>query len=113
MSCLFCKIIAGEISATKVFEDDNVIVIRDIQPQAPTHCLIIPRRHISTINDLSAEDALLIGHMIQTAKSIASQEGIAETGYRLLFNVNDEGGQTVHHIHLHLLGGRQMHWPPG
>lgn len=113
MSCLFCKIIAGEIPATILHEDEQVIAFRDIQPQAPTHCLIIPRRHIATINDLSNEDTSLVGHMVQTAKDIASKEGLAENGYRLVFNVNNDGGQAVYHIHLHLLGGRAMHWPPG
>ncbi len=113
MSCLFCKIIAGEIPSTKLFEDEHVIALRDIDPKAPTHCLIIPRKHIPTINDLAAEDTVLMGHMIQTAKMLAKQENFAENGYRLVFNVNDHGGQTVHHIHLHLLGGRSMHWPPG
>jgi histidine triad (HIT) family protein len=113
MSCLFCKIISEEIPSTKIFEDEYVIAFRDIQPQAPTHCLIIPRKHISTINDLSAEDTPLIGHMVQTAKKLAAEENLAENGYRLVMNVNDHGGQTVHHIHLHLLGGRRMTWPPG
>lgn len=113
MSCLFCKIIAGEIPATILHEDEQVIAFRDIQPQAPTHCLIIPRRHIATINDLSNEDISLVGHMVQTAKDMASKEGLAENGYRLVFNVNNDGGQAVYHIHLHLLGGRAMHWPPG
>lgn len=113
MTCLFCKIIAGEIPSTILFEDEHVIAFRDIQPQAPTHCLIIPRQHIATLNDLTMEDTCLVGHMVQTAKILAAKEGISEKGYRLVFNVNEGGGQAVYHIHLHLLGGRAMHWPPG
>lgn len=113
MHCLFCKIVKGEIPATILFEDAHVMAFRDISPQAPTHCLIIPKRHIATINDIMPDDAQLLGQMILTAKKIASDEGIIDSGYRLVFNTNDNGGQTVHHIHLHLLGGRQMTWPPG
>lgn len=113
MTCLFCKIIRGEIPGNLLYEDNDVIVLRDINPQAPTHCLIIPKRHIATINDLTPEDTPLIGHIVQTAKKLAQTEGIAEKGYRLVWNVNQNGGQAVYHIHLHLLGGRSMHWPPG
>lgn len=113
MTCLFCKILAGEIPSTLLFEDEHVVAFRDIRPQAPTHCLIIPRRHIATINDLSSEDTWLVGHMIQIGKALAEKEGLATSGYRLNFNVNEQGGQEIYHIHLHLLGGRQMHWPPG
>lgn len=113
MSCLFCKILAGEIPSTILFEDEYVVAFRDIRPQAPTHCLVIPRKHIATINDLETEDTWLVGHMIQTAKALAEKEVLSDEGYRLVFNVNSNGGQEVYHIHLHVLGGRQMHWPPG
>lgn len=113
MSCLFCEILAGEISCTMLFEDEHVVAFRDIRPQAPAHCLVIPRRHIATIDDLLPEDTWLVGHMIQTAKNLAEKEGLSTSGYRLVFNVNEHGGQEIYHIHLHLLGKRQMHWPPG
>lgn len=113
MDCLFCKIIAGEIPSTFLYQDEHVIAINDIDPKAPHHKLIIPRKHIATLNDLEAEDTLLIGNMIQVAKDIANQLALSETGYRLVFNCNKGGGQAVYHIHLHLLGGRQMDWPPG
>lgn len=113
MTCLFCKIIQGEIPGNILYEDNDVIALRDISPQAPTHCLVIPKRHIATMNDLAPEDTHLIGHIVQTAKALAQSEGIAEKGYRLVWNVNQDGGQAVYHIHLHVLGGRAMHWPPG
>lgn len=113
MTCLFCKIAAGEIPATIVFENDELMVLRDIAPQAPEHLLVIPKRHISTIDDTTKEDDLLLGHMVRTAKEIATVQGMNKPGYRLVFNVNAGGGQAVYHIHLHLLGGRQMNWPPG
>lgn len=113
MNCLFCKIAAGEIPATVVYEDDELMAFRDIKPQAPTHILVIPKRHIATINDSNDMDATLLGTMILRAQKLAQAEGFSETGYRLVFNVNSGGGQEVYHIHLHLLGGRQMTWPPG
>lgn len=113
MSTLFTKIINGEIPAQIVYEDDKVIVIDDINPQAPIHKLIIPRQEIHTLNDLSTNEQLLVGHMIYVAKHLARQLNIAEKGYRLVFNCNQDGGQTVNHIHLHLLGGRSLGWPPG
>ncbi len=113
MDCLFCKIIAGEIPATFVYQDEQIVVINDIDPKAPQHKLIIPQKHIATLNDLQAEDTLLIGNMIQVAKNLASQLDISQIGYRLVMNCNRGGGQAVYHIHLHLLGGRPMHWPPG
>ena len=113
MDCLFCKIIAGEIPATLVYQDEQMIAINDIDPKAPEHKLIIPRKHIATVNDLANEDTLLIGNMVQVAKNLAAELAISETGYRLVMNCNHGGGQAVFHIHLHLLGGRQMHWPPG
>lgn len=109
--CLFCKMVAGVINPDIVFEDENVLAFRDINPQAPVHILIIPKRHIAILNDL--DDTLLAGQILQTAVKLAKQEGIAETGYRTVFNCNKHGGQDVYHLHLHLLGGRQMTWPPG
>lgn len=113
MSCLFCRILKGEIPAAPVYEDEEVFAFRDVNPQAPTHILIIPRRHIATVNDLAADDAALIGRLFLAAKQIAAQLGFAETGYRLVMNTNREAGQSVFHIHLHLLAGRTLHWPPG
>jgi histidine triad (HIT) family protein len=113
MDCLFCKIATGEIPATTLYQDDQVVAFRDINPQAPVHALVIPRRHIATLNDLQPTDAALLGHMMYTAQQLAVSEGIAEAGFRLAINTNRDGGQTVYHIHLHLLGGRAMHWPPG
>ena len=110
---LFEKIIAREIPAIIVFEDDQFIAIRDINPQAPIHILVIPKKPIPTTNDLSSGDAELIGNLLLRAKDIAANEGIAETGYRLVLNCNADGGQSVDHIHCHLLGGRQLNWPPG
>lgn len=111
--CIFCKIIDNEIPAKIVYQDEHVIAFPDIHPKAPQHILIIPRKHISTLNDLTEEDTLLVGHIMQTAKKIAIDLNIAESGYRVLLNCNEGGGQAVFHIHLHLLGGRTMHWPPG
>jgi histidine triad (HIT) family protein len=110
-NCLFCKMIAGEIKPDTVYEDETVLAFRDINPQAPIHILIIPKRHIATLNDM--DDPLLAGHLLETAVQLARKEGIAEEGYRTLFNCNSHGGQAVYHLHLHLLGGRPMHWPPG
>ena len=110
--CLFCKIIAGDISADKVYENERILAFRDINPQAPIHILIIPKLHISTLNDLQPEHTELTGELIRTASELAKKEGIAEAGYRTGFNCNDAGGQTVYHIHLHLLGGRTFGWPP-
>lgn len=111
--CLFCKIAAGEIDADVIFESDDVIAFRDINPQAPTHALIIPKRHISTINDLNKTDVDVVGELYLAARDIAGQEGFAEAGYRAVMNCNAAAGQTVFHIHLHLLGGRDFTWPPG
>ena len=113
MSCLFCKLAKGEINSDIVFEDDDVIAFRDINPQAPHHILVIPRQHIATVNDANSEDAALIGKLILAAQRVAKDLGVAEDGYRLVVNCNDHGGQTVFHVHLHLLAGRPMHWPPG
>lgn len=111
--CIFCKLINGEIPANIIFQDELVISFPDINPKAPQHVLIIPKQHIPTLNDLKPEDTLLAGHLLQVAKKIAHKLGIAEQGYRVLMNCNEGGGQAVFHIHLHLLGGRMMHWPPG
>lgn len=110
---LFEKIVAREIPADIVWENDELLAFRDVNPQAPVHILIIPKRKIRTINDLVPGDAELVGQMVLAAKDIASAEGIAEGGYRLNFNCNEKAGQSVWHIHLHLLGGREMGWPPG
>ena len=111
--CLFCNIVAGRIPADIVFENDSVIAFRDINPQAPSHVLIIPRTHIATLNDLDEGDALLVGKLYLAAKEIAAQEGIADAGFRTTMNCNAAGGQTVFHLHLHMLGGRNLSWPPG
>lgn len=110
---LFAKIIRREIPATIVYEDDLVLAFRDINPQAPVHVLVVPKSVIATTNDISSTDESLIGHMVAVAARIASDEHIAESGYRLVFNCNRDGGQTVDHIHVHLLGGRLLAWPPG
>lgn len=111
MNCLFCKIVEKEIPANIISEHDDILVFRDIHPQAPTHALIIPKQHIATLND--ANDSALLGRMLMVAKETALSEGLSERGYRIVFNVNSGGGQEVYHIHLHLMGGRQMTWPPG
>ena len=111
--CLFCKILAGDIPADVVYESDSAIAFRDINPQAPTHVLIIPRKHIATINDLEEDDQAIVGSLYSAAKVIANREGFADVGYRAVMNCNEAAGQTVFHIHLHLLGGRAFAWPPG
>ncbi len=111
--CLFCKIISGEISTDLVYEDKNVVALKDINPQAPTHILIIPREHIETLNDINQGHGELLGVMQLTASSLAKEEGLNEEGFRTVFNCNRAAGQTVFHIHLHLLGGRSLVWPPG
>lgn len=112
MDCLFCKILNNEIPADIIYEDDKVIAFNDISPQAPTHALIIPRKHIATLNDIEPEDCELVGHMVMAAGKIAVLQGFDADGYRTVFNCNSHGGQTVYHIHLHLLGGKPMGWPP-
>ena len=111
--CLFCKIVDGEINASIVYQDERIVAFNDINPQGPTHILIVPRRHISTLNDLTPEEDGLVGGMVRSAAAIAKSRGIANGGYRAVFNTNREAGQTVFHIHLHLLGGRAFAWPPG
>lgn len=113
MECIFCKIISGEIPADIVYRDDELLAFRDIRPQAPVHLLVIPVRHIETVLDLTQDEDRLVGKMILLANKLAREEGIDEKGFRMLFNCRDHGGQDVYHIHLHLLGGRRMTWPPG
>ena len=111
--CIFCKIAEKKIPSKIVHEDDKVVAFDDVNPQAPTHVLVIPRKHVASIADLNEADASLLGHLMLTGNKIARQKGIAEGGYRLVVNTGRNGGQTVFHLHLHLLGGRPMHWPPG
>lgn len=113
MNCLFCKIAEGELDTKLVYQDEQIVAFNDIAPQAPHHILIIPRKHIETINHISHEENTLIGNMMLVAKKIAHDLHMAEPGYRVLMNCNKNGGQAVYHIHFHLLGGRQMGWPPG
>jgi histidine triad (HIT) family protein len=111
--CLFCRLIAREIPASIVYEDDRVIAFNDIDPQGPTHVLVVPKRHIATLNDLTPEDDAIVGEVVRRAASIAADRGIAAGGFRVVFNTNRDAGQTVFHIHLHLIGGRSLAWPPG
>jgi histidine triad (HIT) family protein len=111
--CLFCKMVTGDIQPDVVFEDDEVLAFRDLNPQAPTHVLVIPKVHIPTTNDLDDGNVGIVGRLYLAAKQIAADEGIAEPGYRMVMNCNPGAGQSVYHLHLHLLGGRPMHWPPG
>ena len=111
--CLFCKISAGSIPSEKIYESEVLFAINDINPQAPVHILIIPKIHIATLNDLNEDHEMLLGELVLTAGALAKQLGISEAGYRTNFNCNEAGGQTVYHIHLHLLGGRSFSWPPG
>ncbi len=111
--CLFCKIAAKAIPAKLVHEDDQAVAFDDINPQAPVHTLVIPRKHVASMAELNEADAGLLGHLLLVGNQIAKQKGIAEGGYRLVVNTGRNGGQTVFHLHLHLLGGRPMHWPPG
>lgn len=111
--CLFCKIAQGEIPSTQVYADEEFYAFRDIHPAAPVHVLVIPRRHIARISDANAEDAALLGRMLLAANAVARQEGIAESGFRHVISCNQDGGQEVFHVHLHVLGGRPLGWPPG
>jgi histidine triad (HIT) family protein len=111
--CLFCRILAGEIRVKPVYEDDQLIVIKDINPQAPLHVLVIPKTHIASLNDLAPEHDTLVGTMFRRAAAIAKENGYADRGFRTVFNTNREAGQSVFHIHLHLLAGRALSWPPG
>ena len=112
-NCLFCKIINGDIAAKKVYENEHIIAFNDINPKAPVHILVIPKKHIRSINELNSSDINLAGEIILAAKKIAKDQGIDSKGFRVVFNTNDDGGQTVYHIHMHIMGGRQMQWPPG
>ena len=112
-SCLFCKIIAGDIPSKTIYENDYVMAFDDIEPQAPVHVLIIPKKHISTINDLDDSDKILCGELFLAAQKIAEIKNIETSGFRAIMNTNSDGGQTVFHIHMHVLGGRKLNWPPG
>jgi histidine triad (HIT) family protein len=112
-NCIFCKIVKGEIPSQKVYEDDRIIAFNDIQPAAPIHILIIPKKHIESVAALEQEDAELIGCIFAVAKRIAEEAGINNAGYRVVTNIGKDGGQTVQHLHYHLLGGRNLNWPPG
>jgi histidine triad (HIT) family protein len=111
--CLFCKIIKREIPGSIVYEDDRILAFNDINPQAPTHVLVVPKRHVESLNDLQQDDDQIVGEIVRRAAAIARERGISARGYRMVFNTNREAGQTVFHIHLHLIGGRPMTWPPG
>ena len=111
--CLFCKIISREIPGSIVYEDERILALNDINPQAPTHVLVVPKRHIASLTDLGVEDDRLVGELVRRAAAIAKERGISTGGFRTVFNTNRDAGQTVFHIHLHLLGGRNMTWPPG
>jgi histidine triad (HIT) family protein len=113
MNCLFCKIVAGEIPASKVYEDERLVAFSDINPQAPLHALVVPKRHVATLNDLTPADDDLVGAMVRAAAKIAKDRGFDGPGFRTVFNCNAQAGQTVFHLHLHVLGGRTMTWPPG
>jgi histidine triad (HIT) family protein len=113
MSCLFCRIVAGEIPAKKVYEDDDVVAFDDINAQAPMHVLVVPRAHVATLNELDRAHDGLVGSMVRRAAAIAAERGYADRGYRTVFNCNADAGQTVFHLHLHVLGGRPLAWPPG
>lgn len=111
--CIFCKIIKGEIPSEKIYEDDMILSFKDIEPAAPVHVLIVPKKHIGSINDLTEDDSKIIAHIYLVAKQIAAKLGVSEEGYRIVTNCGEKAGQSVHHIHFHLLGGRSFQWPPG
>ncbi|HEX8294339.1 MAG TPA: histidine triad nucleotide-binding protein [Pyrinomonadaceae bacterium] len=111
--CIFCKIVAGEIPAAKIFEDDRAVVFRDINPQAPTHALVIPRAHVASLNEAGEGEEALLGHLLLVAARVAREEGHAGGGYRTVINTGPAAGQTVFHVHVHVLGGRRLAWPPG
>jgi histidine triad (HIT) family protein len=111
--CLFCKIIERKIHGSIVYEDDRLIAFNDINPQAPTHVLVVPKRHIASLNDLRPEDDHIVGEVVRRAAAIAKERGVSQDGFRVVFNTNADAGQAVFHIHLHVLGGRRMNWPPG
>jgi histidine triad (HIT) family protein len=111
--CLFCRIIARDVPAAIIYEDDRLLAFNDINPQGPTHVLIVPKRHIASLNELTPDDDAIVGEVVRRAAALAAERGIAAGGYRIVFNTNRDAGQTVFHIHLHLIGGRGLHWPPG
>lgn len=111
--CIFCKIAHGEMQTDKVYEDELVVGFRDVQPQAPTHILVIPKKHITTMNDVTDSDTELLSCLLNVCRKIAKDENLSERGYRIVINCNKDGGQAVFHLHAHLLGGREMGWPPG
>jgi histidine triad (HIT) family protein len=113
MSCLFCRIVEGDIPASKVYEDDRLVAFADINPQAPMHVLVVPKQHIATLNELTQADDDLVGEMVRRAAALAAERGYADAGYRTVFNCNAGAGQTVFHVHLHVLAGRPLTWPPG
>jgi histidine triad (HIT) family protein len=112
-TCLFCKIVAGEVPAAKVFEDERAVAFRDINPQAPTHALVIPRAHVASLNEASGSDEALLGHLLLVAARVAREAGHADSGFRTVINTGADAGQTVFHVHVHVLGGRRLTWPPG
>ena len=112
-SCIFCKIVAGEIPSEKVFENDTVCAFNDVSPEAPVHILIVPKEHIESANDLDDKNIGVVAEIFRTAKQLAKEKGIAEKGYRIVNNCGEDGGQSVKHLHFHLLGGRSLAWPPG
>ncbi|HUL72004.1 MAG TPA: histidine triad nucleotide-binding protein [Vicinamibacterales bacterium] len=112
-SCLFCRLIAGEIPATMLFEDERLVAFADISPQAPFHALVVPRQHIATLNDLGPDDDLIVGEMVRRGAALAAAHGYSASGFRTVLNCNADAGQAVFHIHLHVLAGRKLNWPPG
>jgi histidine triad (HIT) family protein len=113
LECVFCNILRGEMTAEFVYEDERIVAFRDINPQAPVHVLILPRKHIPSTNQITPGDVGILGEMILVARKVAEIEGVADSGYRLVINCNEDSGQEIYHLHLHLLGGRRMTWPPG
>jgi histidine triad (HIT) family protein len=113
VSCLFCEIIAGRIPARVAYQDDAVLAFHDINPQGPVHILVIPKKHITSLTDMTPEDDALVGSLVRRARDLATEAGLAERGFRLVFNCGEEAGYSVYHIHLHLVGGRKLGWPPG
>ncbi len=111
--CLFCRIVSGDLNAEIVHEDPLAVAFRDINPQAPVHALVVPRKHVASLNDLLPEDEPMVGHLVTVARTVAASLGVAESGYRTVFNCGAQAGQSVAHIHLHILGGRSLSWPPG
>lgn len=113
MNCIFCKIINGEIPSQKVYEDDRILAFKDINPAAPIHIVIVPKEHISSANEINDSNKDVVGHIFKVAAALAKENGIAERGYRIVNNCGEEGGQSVNHLHFHLIGGRNLQWPPG